>query len=214
MTFANSVVVGQVSSVTDVRRRPLMSVIVHRRPRKGCPPRSVAVLRCSFQSLAVLWLHTGESALSFARKKTPQVPRTCGVGGSGQGRDRTGDTRIFSPVLYQLSYLSRELECRVNQRIVRCCQRRSTRVRNRPGGSRYCPLKPVRTFAAPDHAGQLKLRIKSPFRCGRICLRSRSLEFSRPQPQQQVSQMAGVWRSPGWRPLDGGDHCADKCSRG
>ena len=27
---------------------------------------------------------------------------------SGQGRDRTGDTRIFSPVLYQLSYLSSE----------------------------------------------------------------------------------------------------------
>ena len=26
--------------------------------------------------------------------------------GSGQGRDRTADTRIFSPVLYQLSYLS------------------------------------------------------------------------------------------------------------
>ena len=25
---------------------------------------------------------------------------------SGQGRDRTGDTRIFSPVLYQLSYLA------------------------------------------------------------------------------------------------------------
>ena len=25
---------------------------------------------------------------------------------SGQSRDRTGDTRIFSPVLYQLSYLS------------------------------------------------------------------------------------------------------------
>src|SRR5688572_17558286 len=25
---------------------------------------------------------------------------------SGQGRDRTADTRIFSPVLYQLSYLS------------------------------------------------------------------------------------------------------------
>ena len=24
---------------------------------------------------------------------------------SGQSRDRTGDTRIFSPVLYQLSYL-------------------------------------------------------------------------------------------------------------
>lgn len=26
---------------------------------------------------------------------------------SGQGRDRTGDTRIFSPVLYQLSYLAK-----------------------------------------------------------------------------------------------------------
>ncbi len=26
--------------------------------------------------------------------------------GSGQGRDRTGDTRIFSPLLYQLSYLA------------------------------------------------------------------------------------------------------------
>ena len=30
-----------------------------------------------------------------------------GVGLSGgQGRDRTGDTRIFSPLLYQLSYLA------------------------------------------------------------------------------------------------------------
>ena len=29
---------------------------------------------------------------------------------NGQGRDRTADTRIFSPVLYQLSYLS---ECLV-----------------------------------------------------------------------------------------------------
>jgi hypothetical protein len=27
---------------------------------------------------------------------------------SGQGRNRTGDTRIFSPLLYQLSYLSNE----------------------------------------------------------------------------------------------------------
>ena len=28
------------------------------------------------------------------------------VEGGGQGRDRTGDTRIFSPLLYQLSYLA------------------------------------------------------------------------------------------------------------
>jgi hypothetical protein len=27
---------------------------------------------------------------------------------SGQGRDRTGDTRIFSPLLYLLSYLANE----------------------------------------------------------------------------------------------------------
>ena len=29
--------------------------------------------------------------------------------GGGQGRDRTGDTRIFSPLLYQLSYLATEV---------------------------------------------------------------------------------------------------------
>ena len=28
--------------------------------------------------------------------------------GGGQGRDRTADTRIFSPLLYQLSYLAGE----------------------------------------------------------------------------------------------------------
>ena len=29
-----------------------------------------------------------------------------GIQESGQGRDRTGDTRIFNPLLYQLSYLA------------------------------------------------------------------------------------------------------------
>src|SRR6186997_1281314 len=32
---------------------------------------------------------------------------------NGQGRDRTADTRIFSPVLYQLSYLSGFRESRL-----------------------------------------------------------------------------------------------------
>ena len=32
--------------------------------------------------------------------------QSAGCGGSGQGRDRTADTRIFSPLLYQLSYLT------------------------------------------------------------------------------------------------------------
>ncbi len=30
----------------------------------------------------------------------------CDVGDGGQGRNRTADTRIFSPLLYQLSYLA------------------------------------------------------------------------------------------------------------
>ena len=33
-------------------------------------------------------------------------PAIAGVFSGGQGRDRTGDTRIFSPLLYQLSYLA------------------------------------------------------------------------------------------------------------
>ena len=31
-------------------------------------------------------------------------------GGCGQGQNRTADTRIFSPLLYRLSYLARSLE--------------------------------------------------------------------------------------------------------
>jgi hypothetical protein len=30
-----------------------------------------------------------------------------GLGGSGEGRNRTGDTTVFSRVLYQLSYLAK-----------------------------------------------------------------------------------------------------------
>jgi hypothetical protein len=44
-------------------------------------------------------------------RKRPILPRKTSLScvyirPSGQGRDRTGDTGIFSPVLYQLSYLS------------------------------------------------------------------------------------------------------------
>ena len=38
------------------------------------------------------------------KKKSEFSPISIGFG--GQGRDRTGDTRIFSPLLYQLSYLA------------------------------------------------------------------------------------------------------------
>ena len=46
--------------------------------------------------------------------KTPQAAVSDGdmrgLCKSGQRRDRTADTRIFSPVLYQLSYLAFSLE--------------------------------------------------------------------------------------------------------
>src|SRR5262249_467629 len=48
---------------------------------------------------------------------------------NGQSRDRTGDTRIFSPVLYQLSYLPRIMNvCEHNGRS-RLCQPGAARAR-------------------------------------------------------------------------------------
>ncbi len=42
-----------------------------------------------------------------ARGQAACVPSPAGEASSGQGRDRTADTWIFSPLLYQLSYLSK-----------------------------------------------------------------------------------------------------------
>ena len=39
------------------------------------------------------------------KKETTQVKKYGGGGNGAQGRIRTTDTRIFSPLLYQLSYL-------------------------------------------------------------------------------------------------------------
>ena len=41
------------------------------------------------------------------KQKTPRGFTLAGFRSSGQSRDRTGDLRIFSPSLYQLSYLSK-----------------------------------------------------------------------------------------------------------
>jgi hypothetical protein len=56
---------------------------------------------------------TPKSSATCGRQKTIKLPVICNVcqqmadkKESGQGRDRTGDTRIFSPLLYQLSYLT------------------------------------------------------------------------------------------------------------
>ena len=44
----------------------------------------------------------------FAREATEDAGRRCGAACSdGEGRNRTGDTTIFSRVLYQLSYLAK-----------------------------------------------------------------------------------------------------------
>ena|GEM_PF-4181702 len=52
--------------------------------------------------------------MALSKHKTPQATVTYGgmrgCARSGQSRDRTGDTRIFSPVLYQLSYLALRAE--------------------------------------------------------------------------------------------------------
>ncbi len=40
-----------------------------------------------------------------------------GVGNGGQGRNRTTDTRIFSPLLYQLSYLASLMSGVLDRRI-------------------------------------------------------------------------------------------------
>ena len=41
----------------------------------------------------------------FSSHRLLKSPKTEWFAYNGQGRDRTADTRIFSPVLYQLSYL-------------------------------------------------------------------------------------------------------------
>ena len=46
------------------------------------------------------------TAQPVQNKKTPDLLGFSLEFLGGQGRDRTGDTRIFSPLLYQLSYLA------------------------------------------------------------------------------------------------------------
>ena len=52
-------------------------------------------------------------------------------GDGGQGRNRTNDTRIFSPLLYQLSYLAMVWALRPAEALVRTAR---GRVLDRRGG--------------------------------------------------------------------------------
>jgi hypothetical protein len=44
------------------------------------------------------------------RTANNEIQRPSGIAGDGETRTRTGDTTIFSRVLYQLSYLASALE--------------------------------------------------------------------------------------------------------
>src|SRR3954452_11949754 len=71
------------------------------------------------------------------RRKTP---RFAGLSGSGETRTRTGDTTIFSRVLYQLSYLAAADKA--------SGPRTATRGAGRPGGR-----PPARDRSTPRNAG-------------------------------------------------------------
>ena len=84
-------------------------------------------------------------AFRHGHKKTPCRKSRQGVHLSGgQGRNRTNDTRIFSPLLYQLSYLAENLGGTVQKRrafnqFAPPASRRSSRRRHITLGRR-CPL--------------------------------------------------------------------------
>src|SRR5437867_813675 len=69
--------------------------------RAGSSSQPLALQRCLG---SVCQAH---AACQACRVERERPPRSNGVGtASGQGQNRTADTRIFSPLLYQLSYLA------------------------------------------------------------------------------------------------------------
>ena len=80
------------------------------------------------------------SGRSVLRWTGTQILAFGDVTSNGQGRDRTGDTRIFSPVLYQLSYLPQSMNvCEDNDDRTLCQQGRSI-----AGSCPKCLLSAVR----------------------------------------------------------------------
>jgi hypothetical protein len=60
-------------------------------------------------SIEGIYSNAGSTTSGASHRKSNGLPR--GSEGSGEGRNRTGDTMIFSHVLYRLSYLARESGC-------------------------------------------------------------------------------------------------------
>ena len=67
--------------------------------------------RCALASKMLLWSHFVEPlSMILIQSLNPitKKPRKCGAFDDGaQGRNRTADTGIFNPLLYQLSYLGK-----------------------------------------------------------------------------------------------------------
>src|SRR5215831_2123313 len=84
-------------------------------------------------------------------------------GDGGQGRNRTTDTRIFSPLLYQLSYLagparSGSPSARKEARIIRANSRSSLeaakqKARSKRAFCRALPPSGIEVLVGPDVAG-------------------------------------------------------------
>ena len=79
---------------------------------------------------------------------------------SGEGRNRTGDTTVFSRVLYQLSYLAAASKCSLTGRARRKLatggsHRRGARPRSRPARRGHGPLgHPLRGARRPAHGAR------------------------------------------------------------
>src|SRR5262245_25346745 len=79
-------------------------------PRKKCSgeaPATLEILQAMDQQKQVAKYH---AKMEFSRKARACNWLNSKERGCGQGQNRTADTRIFSPLLYRLSYLARSLE--------------------------------------------------------------------------------------------------------
>src|SRR6218665_999385 len=98
---------GEPGTVAPLARRPAGDAERAGRPRSGGKPR-----RC--RQLGDDWRHTqtGREArvLCGSRKRKRPTENGWALNSGGLGRNRTTDTRIFSPLLYRLSYRAKALD--------------------------------------------------------------------------------------------------------
>src|SRR5687767_6542507 len=104
---------------------------------------------------------------------SPPVARSRGrrAKGGGQGRNRTSDTRIFSAVFYQLSYLA-PVNWKGGRRDVRVYQRGFSRIMQQPAC--WCPLpvgsKPPTLRGPREGVHRAAGRVDRPHRAPPLCI--------------------------------------------